>query len=413
MNKKNEFRPVPGRKWMLEVRCGNECTVLKCIPPVEQSVQNEYHENLAPFNEKAPPYGRTHMKKLAAAGCSAAGLLVPGSAVVKSPDGKVFREGEDYIVQERFGTFMLAEKSAIAPDQELLISYRYVELRLDSVVKTAAGTLEYRPGISHVAIPHPPPLKKGEKRLANIFFKGHVSAQLTDDMIYPVVKRTLPKTKPQANLLPKTMKKLKSGKKLRILVWGDSVTECTYLPEKDRYQHQFLKRLKKKYPDCPIEMRSFGWGGRNTQIFLAEPPGSKYNYEEQLLAWKPDLVISEFVNDGWYREDLVNEIYGKVRDDLRKIGAEWMILSPHYIMKDWMGLTDEKGSTEDPRCYVQTLRKFCAEHGIALADGSEKYSHLWLTGMPYITYMTNTINHPDRRGLKFFADALMEAMQEN
>lgn len=413
MSSKFEFRPVPGRKWMLEVRCGKERSVLRITPPAEQSVEDESHKSLFPFTENAPPYGRTHLKKLGAAGCSAAGLLVPGSTVVKSMDGKVYREGKDYLVQEIFGTLMLGEKSAIAPEQELLISYRYVELRLDSVVKTAAGTLEYRPGISHVAIPQPPPLKKGEKRLANIFFKGHASRQLTDDMIYPVVKRTLPKTKPQASLLPRTMKKLKTGKKLRILAWGDSVTECTYLPEKDRYQHQFLKRLRKAYPDCPIEMRTLGWGGRNTQIFLAEPPGSKYNYEEQLLAWKPDLVISEFVNDGWYREDLVNEIYGKVRDDFKKIGAEWLILSPHFIMKNWMGLTDEKGNTEDPRCYVQTLRKFCAENKIALAEGAEKYAHLWLTGIPYITYMTNTINHPDRRGLKLFADALMEAMQED
>ena len=36
----------------------------------------------------------------------------------------------------------------------------------------------------------------------------------------------------------------------------------------------------------------------------------------------------------------------------------------------------------------------------------------WLTGIPHMTFMVNAINHPNRKGLKFFADALMETLRE-
>ena len=406
------FKPCSGRKWTLEIRTGDQRETIRLTPPEAQTVTDEVHEGMEPYNEKAAPWRRTRLKKMIAQECASAGLLVPGSAVVRNEKGKIFREGKDYLIQESFNTFMMTEKSSIKEGETLLISYQFVPLRLDSIVRTAQGSLEQRCGTPHVTTPAQPALKQGEKRLANIFFHGAACRKLTEEMIFPVVKRSLPKSEPQADLLPRTVKKLKSGKKLRILVWGDSVTECAYLPEEDKYQLQFLAMLKKKYPGSDIEMRTFGWGGRNTGSFLAEPPGSPYNYAEQLLAWKPDLVISEFVNDGWMDEAAVYERYGKVRDDLKKIGAEWIILTPHYIKPDWMGLSSCKNCTEDPRKYVQAIRKFCKEYRIALAEGSKKYSHLWLTGIPHMTFMVNAINHPNRKGLKFFADALMETLRE-
>lgn len=39
------------------------------------------------------------------------------------------------------------------------------------------------------------------------------------------------------------------------------------------------------------------------------------------------------------------------------IGAEWIILSPHYVRPDWMGLTKEREIDDDPRPYVKGDRK--------------------------------------------------------
>lgn len=41
------------------------------------------------------------------------------------------------------------------------------------------------------------------------------------------------------------------------------------------------------------------WGGRNTDSYRNEPAGSVHNYKEKVPDLKPDLIVSEFVNDAW------------------------------------------------------------------------------------------------------------------
>ena len=155
-------------------------------------------------------------------------------------------------------------------------------------------------------------------------------------------------------------------------------------------------------------MLTEAWGGRNTGSYLAEPPGSPHNYREKVLAVKPDLIVSEFVNDGGLKPAQVSERYGKLLADFQGIGAEWIILTPHYVRPDWMGLNRERDVDDDPRPYVAGLREFAPQHQIALADASRRYGRLWRQGIPYSSLMLNSINHPDARGMKIFADSLME-----
>ncbi len=210
--------------------------------------------------------------------------------------------------------------------------------------------------------------------------------------------------------LPATMSKLTSGGKLRILAWGDSVTEGSYLDDREeRWQEQFVGRLRAAYPAAEIELVTNGWGGRTISNFLDEPSGSPYNYEETVLAVRPDLVISEFVNDAGLPPEAWEHNFPKVLADFRARGYEWIILTPHYVRPDWMGLTTQNGPgiEEDPRPYVHYIRKFAAANDVALADAARRYGRVWRQGIPYNTLMTNCINHPDRRGMAIFADALM------
>jgi len=206
------------------------------------------------------------------------------------------------------------------------------------------------------------------------------------------------------------MKKLLSGERLRLLAWGDSVTVGTYVPdwERNRWQEQFVTRLRQRFPKADIELVTEAWGGRNTSSYLNEPPGSPHNYREKVLGAKPDLVVSEFVNDAGLNPQQVQERYGKLLADFQGIGAEWIILTPHYVRPDWMGLTRERDIDDDPRPYVAGLRQFATKHPVALADASRRYGRLWQQGIPYNTLMLNSINHPDARGMRIFADALME-----
>ena len=122
---------------------------------------------------------------------------------------------------------------------------------------------------------------------------------------------------------------------------------------------------------------------------------------------KPDLIVSEFVNDAWLSVKEVEARYGKLLADFTAIGAEWIILTPHYVRPDWMELTRERDIDADPRPYVAGLRRFAARHNVALADASLRWGRLWRQGLPYTTLLLNAINHPDHRGMQLFADSLL------
>ncbi|MEI6421042.1 MAG: SGNH/GDSL hydrolase family protein [Lentisphaerota bacterium] len=235
------------------------------------------------------------------------------------------------------------------------------------------------------------------------------------DNLYPILEADYPEPPKESpslaeRLLLKTMKRLRDGGRLKILAWGDSVTDGGFLSDidKERWQSQFTARLRKRFPKASIELVTEAWGGRNTTIYLAEPTGSTHNYKEKVLDAEPDLVVMEFVNDAGLHGEQLDLQYGKLLEDIKNIGAEWIILTPHYVRPDWMGLVSQREIDEDPRLYVKSVRKFAAEKQVPLADSSLRYGRLWRQGIPYNTLMKNNINHPDARGMKIFADSLME-----
>jgi hypothetical protein len=248
-------------------------------------------------------------------------------------------------------------------------------------------------------------LAAGERLLANVYIPGPI-AKLEPAHLFPILEPAFPeppheKPSPAEEFIPRAMAKLRSGEPLRILAWGDSVTAGTYLPggESDRWQGQFVTRLCARFPRAKIELLTEAWPGRNTDTYRAEPPGSMHNFAEKVLALKPGLIVSEFINDAGMSEQAVKQRYGKLLRDFKRIDAEWIILSPHYMRPDMMGLTKE--------------RKFTTLHPVALADASLRYGRLWRQGIPYSTLMLNAINHPDARGMKLFADSLMALFPDN
>jgi hypothetical protein len=267
------------------------------------------------------------------------------------------------------------------------------------------GTIWLKQGAPDVVMPVMPALEHGATRLANIFVHG-LEKKLTPDCLFPITETAYPEP-PQAGpsvaetRLPRTLARLRSGEPLKILAWGDSVTTF------NRYQSQFIIRLKERFPRANIELVTEAWGGRTTAHYLLEPPGSLHNYQEKVLDRKPDLIISEFVNDAVLNEQQVDERYGRLRADFAALGAEWIILTPHYVRPDWMNLTGQRDIDEDPRPYVKGLRQFAQKHHVALADASLRYGRLWRQGIPYLTLMENNINHPNVYGHTLFADSLI------
>ena len=83
----------------------------------------------------------------------------------------------------------------------------------------------------------------------------------------------------------------------------------------DRWQEQFVSRLRVRFPKSDIELVTEAWGGRNTDSYRNEPPGSSHNYKEKVLHARADLIISEFVNDAGLNPAQVEERYGKLLAD--------------------------------------------------------------------------------------------------
>ena len=334
--------------------------------------------------------------------CAVTGALDPASLRVEG-----FERGVDYEVDLQWGTIGRLPAGRIAAGQPVVVRYRYGKMRLDSVVARPDGSVAVVQGIPDVVRPLPPTLAAGETRMANILIPAR-AAQLTEECLFPILETGFPEV--PVRRFPATLEKLRRGEPVRILAWGDSVTDAGYLPGKavDRWQDQFVTRLRERFPTSRIELVTEAWGGRNTGSYLAEPPGSLHNYQERVLAVKPDLIISEFVNDAGLNAAQVNERYGQLLKDFRGIGAEWIILTPHYVRPDWMGLTRQREIDEDPRPYVKALREFAEANGVPLADAAWRWGRLWRQGLPYLTLMHNNINHPDARGMKLFADSLLE-----
>src|SRR5437764_13753941 len=91
-------------------------------------------------------------------------------------------------------------------------------------------------------------------------------------------------------------------------------------------------------------------------------------------------------------------------DILRRIadlGAEAVLVTPHFTMLEMMGTDDLR--TAECRPYVYWLREMAAQRGVALADATGRWEHLWREGIPYPTLLRNGINHPDDRGHRLFA----------
>lgn len=400
--------------WLVRVALpGGPAETLSVFPAPLLTVDREPYTNLPLFNPKAGGWARgAQLIPLKAQETTSRHLLDPSSFSL-SDGTRLLTPGTDYQIDLEWGTFGRLPDGRIQPNQTVYATYRHAQMRLDAVVQTAHGAIVIRTGEPRAAAPAQPTIYPGERHLGNIYIPVYLK-KLAPEHLFPVLETAYPETPiAPTPTITRIKKRLENGEKIRILAWGDSVTDASYLPNRpaDRWQDQFAARLRQQYPKATIELLTQAWGGRNTASYLAEPPGSPHNYQETVLALKPDVVISEFVNDAGSKPDVIAQRYAKIEADFKAIGAEWIILTPHYVRPDWMDLNRERDIDDDPRPYVKAVRQFAATHDVALADASLRWGRLWRQGIPHNTLLLNAINHPNARGMRLFADALMALFQ--
>jgi lysophospholipase L1-like esterase len=392
---------------------------LNVRPSAKRAVEMERYDSLPLFQPNLPVWAGKGvvLQSLKTHETSSDGMLVKNSLRLytkQKAEPVELKAGTDYAAELHWAVIGRLTNGAVDANTPVFASYQFFQSRLDAVVRTREGKIILREGTPTNTVALLPSLPKGDTLVATIWVPGRL-AKLTTNNLFPVLETKYPETRPhgpsQAEThFPKAYEKLRRGEPIRILAWGDSVTDASYLPhpETDRWQAQFVERLRKHFPRAKIELVTEAWGGRTTDSYLAEPPGSPHNYREKVLGAKPDLIVSEFVNDAGLSAEHVRESYAKLWKDFQQIGAEWIILTPHYVRPDWMGVTRQRDIDDDPRPYVAELRRFADENPVGLADASKRWGRLWRQGIPYTTLFLNSINHPDPRGMKIFADSLME-----
>ena len=405
--------------WEVEVRpSGQEVgTRLSVTPPGMVTVEKERYEALPDFDPQAAGWKRgQRLFRVQSQETSVKGGLEPGSVAVylsDSADDELVR-GVDYELDAEWSTVGQRPDGQIGPNQPVFISYRYGLSRIDSIAVTPGGEVSIREGEPHICVPRPPAVGEDERVICNVWLPGRLSG-ISSQHLFPILEAGYPQGPAKsweeaAAYLPETLRKLRAGSPLHVLAWGDSVTDGSYLPggPVDRWQNRFVERLRSAFPQSQIQLSTLAWGGQRSRGFVDEPDESPRSYQEKLLGARPDLIVSEFVNDAYLDEPELEEQYGSYLADFRRIGAEWIILTPHYVRPDWMGLDRETDIGDDPRPYVKALRAFAARHHVPLAEASKRWGRLWRQGIPYTTLLLNAINHPDERGMALFADALME-----
>ena len=389
-------------------------TELEVAPSSRITVTDEKHESAPRYDANAAPWTRgLRFLKLITCETTGPDLLDPDSVVLRTEpgtSGRTLVRGTEWEMEPRWATFGTVGDTP--PPAPLYASYTCGLHRIDAVVIDRQGRVTVRTGVPHAATPIPPAIAPGEARLANLWIPGRAD-QLTDQSLFPVLETAYPAAPrgaslPAAATLPRTLKRLQAGESLRVLAWGDSVTAGGQASdEAHRWQDRFVAHLRTRFPRATITLETAGWGGRNSDSFLNEPPDSPNNFERAVIARKPDLIVMEFVNDAGFTPEIVERKYSSLLKRFQEIGAEWCILTPHLVWNQWMGLSTVKVS-EDPRPYVAGVRAFCARHGVALADASLRWCHLVKEGLPYMSLLSNSLNHPDDRGHELFALAIMD-----
>ena len=183
--------------WQIKVTYRGKSAEFDIDPPGIVTVTDEKYDSLVLFNPSGAPWRRaTPLLGLKADECSVENALVPGSVSVSlEPGGEKLVPDTDYILDEPNANIGFKEGGKIGENTPVYISYKYITMRIDSVVY-AGRKMILKQGVPHAANPVPPELGDGETRLANIYVSSETKDRLTDENLYPILddgKLTIPK----------------------------------------------------------------------------------------------------------------------------------------------------------------------------------------------------------------------------
>lgn len=380
-------------------------TVFDVAPPRVIPVRDE--QTTLSDQEPRSYLGGTALRECTIEGIGLNGALIPESLVVKAakgPAGQRLVEGTDWRADKAWARVGRLPEGAIKADTPVFVDYDMGLCRIDTLAVRSDGQVVLLRGAEHKTIPNPPAVDQYARALCNVYLPAG-TRELKPELLYPIgppfPSATEAELQRNAALIPQSRARLEAGQPFTLLFWGDSVTcgGTASVPEK-AFPQAFTTWLRNRYPQTPIKYVNAGTGGWNSDSKLPL-------FDKEVLAHKPDLVVIEFVNDMGMDRAHIFKNYTDAVTRLRAIGAEVIILTPHFTRPDWMGAGTNM-RTPEPRPAVTFMKEFAAENKVGLADASRRWEHLWIEGLPYLTLENNAINHPDDRGHALFVEELQK-----
>ena len=264
-------------------------------------------------------------------------------------------------------------------------------------------------GRPDLSVPRPPPLPEGAVLVASLFVDFDCDG--TQPEVYPLgVAPARPAT--TRGRIPRTLAKLHAGQEVVIACWGDSVTNGGNASPGNDYVSVFGRMLQAKFPNAKARVLCIAEGGSFSLNWL-QPEKYRFRNRSDICTWdriakeEPDLVTLEFVNDAGMHGKSFARVYGDILQRIKALGAELILITPHFTMPEMMKFDSVRNAREN-RKYVSELEQFATEHNLGLADASARWENLESQGIPYITLLKNSINHPDDRGHLLFVEELMK-----
>jgi acyl-CoA thioesterase-1 len=205
----------------------------------------------------------------------------------------------------------------------------------------------------------------------------------------------------QANLLPRTRKKLESGQKLTLVAFGDSITAGGEATRSELiYWQRWADSLHVKYPRAEIKAINGATGGDTTAMGLAR-------LDDKVIKQKPDLVLIAFgMNDhnipgfGVPLEAFTTNLKTIVDRIRQNTDAEIVLLSAFPPNPKW-----HFGSLRMEQ-YAQATEQVAREKNCAYADVFHNWQTIAALKKPE-DLLGNNINHPNDFGHSIYYRVLM------
>ena len=197
--------------------------------------------------------------------------------------------------------------------------------------------------------------------------------------------------------LEKSIQKFTSGKPIRIIALGDSLTQGWMV--RKGYLDFLAEMLRKKYPACDVTIRNRGFPGDTAE-------GGLFRLREDVLDDDPDLVFIQFaLNDAFMGIDsgrFKNTIKLMVERIKADTDAEILLITSVPIMYE---ASDAMAGE-----FYDVLDDIAEEEGVAIAKVHSYWKKKISEGIDFKGLVQGDMVHPNVEGYRLMAEAIIASL---